>query len=202
MKQESKENELKFREMEESQLLNIISNSKADQEVKRALEELLLRNYDWLRSYCLSKISNEALANDCLQEIMIAIAKGVKKFRADSAFGTWAYIIAQRTVGSFLRKNKLEQKRLEQIDKQEFEDNKNPNLVEGMQIAEESQRILNAVRNLPAQQQDAVIFYYFEDLPFEDVALRMNCSTGSLKSHLFRAREKLRKELANLFYEK
>lgn len=188
--------------MEESQLLKIISNSKADQEVERALEELLFRNYDWLRSYCLSKISNEALANDCLQEIMIAIAKGAKKFRGNSAFGTWVYVIAQRTVGSFLRKNKLEQKRYAQIDKQEFEDKKNVDFEKEIQIAEESKKILNAVRNLPNQQQDAVIFYYFEDLSFEDVALRMNCSTGSLKSHLFRAREKLRKELASLFDEK
>lgn len=49
-----------------------------------------------------------------------------------------------------------------------------------------------AVRSLPAQQRAVVALFYYEDLPVEDVAHVLGCSTSAVKVHLHRAREALR----------
>lgn len=52
--------------------------------------------------------------------------------------------------------------------------------------------VWDAVRRLPRRQQEAVILYYVLDLPVDSVANLMNCRTGTVKSHLSRARFALR----------
>lgn len=55
--------------------------------------------------------------------------------------------------------------------------------------------ILEALRSLPLRQRQAVILYYLADLPVAAVAELMNASEGSVKTHLSRARRRLRKTL-------
>ena len=51
------------------------------------------------------------------------------------------------------------------------------------------------VRELPERQQQAVILFYVLDLSVTEVAEAMRCSTGSVKTHLHRARAWLRSTL-------
>jgi RNA polymerase sigma-70 factor (ECF subfamily) len=53
----------------------------------------------------------------------------------------------------------------------------------------------NAIRKLPARQQEAVVLHYAMDLPLKDVGEVMGCEEGTVKSHLSRARESLRRLL-------
>lgn len=52
-----------------------------------------------------------------------------------------------------------------------------------------------AVQALPARQQEAVLLHYFRDLPVEDVARAMGTAPGTVKAHLFRAREAMAAKL-------
>jgi RNA polymerase sigma-70 factor (ECF subfamily) len=51
------------------------------------------------------------------------------------------------------------------------------------------------IRALPARQQEAVVLHYAVDLPVADVAAAMGCDQGTVKSHLSRARQTLRRHL-------
>jgi RNA polymerase sigma-70 factor (ECF subfamily) len=53
-----------------------------------------------------------------------------------------------------------------------------------------------AVRRLPARQQEAVILHYLLDLPVADTAAAMGCDTGTVKTHLSRARASLGRALS------
>lgn len=46
-----------------------------------------------------------------------------------------------------------------------------------------------AVRALPRRQQEAVVLHYLQDLSIEDVAQAMGTAPGTVKAHLFKARE-------------
>lgn len=48
-----------------------------------------------------------------------------------------------------------------------------------------------ALRSLSPRQQEAVALHYILDMPVEDVALTMGCESGTVKSHLARARNHL-----------
>ena len=56
-------------------------------------------------------------------------------------------------------------------------------------------RVDRALRALPARQREAFTLRVLEELDVEATAKIMGCSEGSVKTHLFRAREALQKQL-------
>lgn len=52
-----------------------------------------------------------------------------------------------------------------------------------------------ALGDLPAEQRDLLLGFTFGDLTYKDAALRFNCSVGTVKSRLNRARALLRQTL-------
>jgi len=55
--------------------------------------------------------------------------------------------------------------------------------------------VLEAMARLSPKQRAAVVLTYWADLTSEEVAVRMGCSSGSVKRHLARARGRLREWL-------
>jgi RNA polymerase sigma factor (sigma-70 family) len=53
--------------------------------------------------------------------------------------------------------------------------------------SEEHQRVLDAVRRLPARQRDCITLRYFEELSIEGIASTLGVSVNSVKTHLQRA---------------
>jgi RNA polymerase sigma-70 factor (ECF subfamily) len=51
--------------------------------------------------------------------------------------------------------------------------------------------VLRAVRALPLRQRTAVVLYYYEDRPLEEVAELLDCSRSTAAVHVHRARAKL-----------
>lgn len=55
--------------------------------------------------------------------------------------------------------------------------------------------LTDAMQHLSGRQQEVVVLRYLIDLPEDEVAASLGMSTGSVKTHLSRARAKLRAEL-------
>ena len=51
--------------------------------------------------------------------------------------------------------------------------------------------LARAVQRLPTMQRVAVVLFYFEDRPVEEIADILDISDGSMKVHLCRARQRL-----------
>jgi len=73
---------------------------------RAALEELLLRHYDLIHAVCRRLTGNAADAEDAAQEALIAIVRGLPRFRGTSSFRTWAYRIATNTSLDELRRRR------------------------------------------------------------------------------------------------
>jgi RNA polymerase sigma-70 factor (sigma-E family) len=59
-------------------------------------------------------------------------------------------------------------------------------------------RVVEAVRRLPARQRECVVLHYFEQLTDREIGEALGISAGSVKTHLHRARERLRLDLERL----
>jgi RNA polymerase sigma-70 factor (ECF subfamily) len=63
-------------------------------------------------------------------------------------------------------------------------------------LRKESHRVLgDAIRSLPAKYRTAFVMKEVQELPYEEIARVLKCSTGTIKSRLHRARELLQRKL-------
>ena len=168
---------------------------------RAATAELLERHYDWLSRICLVEFRDASEALDCLQEVLLEIAKSMANFDGRSELRTWMFVVAKRTVYRFRTKLRRRESRFplgssEDVQQLAVESVTTALTAErALVLSEEHQEMLAHVRKLPEQQRWAVVFHYFEDLNLESVAERLGCSVGAVKTHLFRARKSLKKML-------
>lgn len=167
--------------------------------VRAATSEILERHYDWLSRICFVEFKDPTEALDCLQEVLLEIAKSVPSFDGRSELRTWMFVVAKRTAYRFRTRLQRRETRFplgpkEDVQQTAIESPSGPmNAERALIVSEEHERMLEHVRKLPEKQRWAVVFHYFEDLGVESVAERLGCSVGAVKTHLFRARNSLKK---------
>jgi RNA polymerase sigma-70 factor (sigma-E family) len=69
------------------------------------------------------------------------------------------------------------------------------------EVHERDRLVAQAVRSLPPRQRACVVLRYYEDLPEGRIAEILDCSIGTVKSQLSKARSKLHSELADSLLE-
>jgi RNA polymerase sigma-70 factor (ECF subfamily) len=132
---------------------------------------------------------------DAAAEVFAAVYRALPRFEGRSALSTWVYQIACRTFWRMRQRRDAQATSTLDVD---------PGLADAEQISplehaaasEEEQLIWSAVAQLDPRQAMAVELHYRRGLPVEEVAAAMECPEGTIKTLLFRARERLRQKLA------
>ena len=164
-------------------------------------------------SICFMSCKNRDDAHDIVQSSM---CKLVEKYRnnAQSQWKPLFYTILRNKLNDFHRKRLLlgrffveVDNDLEQIDNQNhtsqsmvnnFSAN-NPDIL--MDREKRISLLMSSIAALPNRQQQAFIFRYLEGYSTNQTALAMNCSEGSVKTHLSRANQKLKFLLKDIYYD-
>ncbi|MHC4682049.1 MAG: RNA polymerase sigma factor, partial [Planctomycetota bacterium] len=140
---------------------------------------------------------------DVAGETFLAAYRGLSRYAGRAELSTWLWSIAYRQTVSFLRKNRRHRQlapkgRETEPDEQIVGDDR-----EGpTAIAEsrETQKIVwAAVDRLPRLWAMAVILFYREQKSVADIAKIMGAKENTVKTYLFRGREKLRTALGPAF---
>ena len=144
-------------------------------------------------------VQNHDDALDCVQDSFIKAFKNLKQFNFQSSFNTWLYRIVTNTSLDLLRKNKRYQNDIpivipiaENEDEYfiQIEDSKAD--VENITISNETIRAVRAAINeLSEDFKKVIILFEIEQLSLLEVADILKVPVGTVKSRLFRARDKL-----------
>jgi len=134
---------------------------------------------------------NRATAEDVAQEVCVKLAGAIRNFRGDSAFSTWAYRIAFTTATDQLRAGQR-LRALEPSQMMGLVDTVDAGNPETEMIGAE---LWQAVRALPAQQRDAVLLVYGEDMSHAEAAVLLSCTEKTVSWHLHEARKRLKAQL-------
>jgi len=133
-------------------------------------------------------MGNEEDALDVLQESFIKIYRHLDKFNEHSRFDTWVYRIVVNTSNDLLRKNKKNQHEEILVEVADHE----PGLEEMYIQNEESCYILHCLNQLPDDQKEMLILRDINGFAYDEIAEMLNCSMGTVKSRISRARQKLK----------
>ena len=118
---------------------------------------------------------------DLYQEIFLHCFRSIKRYRFEALFRTWLYRLALNRCLRFMRKQRP-MTELEEIPVSP------PNGENRAMI----RSIRQALSRLRGPQQISFHLYYIEDWSVERIAEVLGCSEGAVKSHLNRARVKIR----------
>ena len=156
---------------------------------KHAFSTLVTRHQSPLR-LSLRKMTqgNIALADDVAQEAFILAWKNIAKFRYEAKFSTWLYRIAFNAWQTDVRR-----KSEVQLDE---ETQYQPTPSEPESDATNLRRDMEyAMANLSEAERAAIHHCYYLDLSHDEAAYALNMPLGTLKTHVLRAKDKMRQRL-------
>ena len=155
--------------------------------------EALVKRYQdkiyGLANYVCMGLKSEA--DDVYQETFISAFKNIKKFHGRSGFGTWLYRIAANNCWMKFRRKRSE-KLVSLEDIRELKD-----LTHADEVArsELSASVATALSTLSVDYRLAVTLADIQGLTMEEAARVLKITVPAFKTRLFRARQKLKKEL-------
>ncbi|HLI30045.1 MAG TPA: sigma-70 family RNA polymerase sigma factor [Terriglobia bacterium] len=170
-----------------------------------AFEDLVNRYERKIYRLALRLTGNPQDAEDVLQETFLKAFEHLPDFRQDSRFYTWLVRIAVNEGLMKLRKRRSDKSEpMEdgvdddgQVMPREFRDWK-PNPEQLMSQEEMETLLMNAANSLPAGLRTVFFLRDVEELSTEETAEALNLTAGAVKARLFRARMRLREELAKV----
>lgn len=141
---------------------------------------------------------------DLAQETFMAAYKGFDSFRGEASPRTWALRIARNRFRNHLRDNATQKRKHQEaapveskdgdIEVLEVADPKAPNPESDLLDREKNKELHGALDALPTQMRQCLELR-LSDLKYREIAAIMDISVETVKSHLYQARQRLRKDL-------
>jgi len=160
----------------------------------RAFEALYRMHVDRVYGLCLRMTGNRSEAEDCTQEAFIQAWNQMKKFRGDSAFGTWLHRIAVNAVLGRIRRSKREQDRIQAAHELSPSQAAIADTGELRDLAE-------AVDRLPEGARHVFVLSAIYGYTHEESSDMLGIAVGTSKAQLHRARRLLAQQLGEEGYE-
>ena len=167
------------------------------QDDRHAFGELVRRHQSTVRA-CLRKLTtgNAAHADDLAQETFLLAYKNLKSFRQEAKFSTWLYRIACNVFLADARKMKESPLADDaDLDALSAEPHEHEELRPVARAATLKIDLERAMATLSEAERAAIIQCYHNDLSHEEAALVLGCPVGTVKTHVLRAKQKLKARL-------
>jgi RNA polymerase sigma-70 factor (ECF subfamily) len=152
----------------------------------------LVERYDRaVYNLCLRTLRDVEEAKDATQEAFFKAFRGLRTFRPGAKFSTWIFSIAYHACCDRLARRK-------RYSDGEMTDRADPGpgpaqLVERL---DEASTLRAAIDGLPEKYRAVITMYHLQGHQYEEIARVLDLPMGTVKTHLFRAKELLRRRLS------
>lgn len=158
-------------------------------------------------NFALRLLGNRADAEDAAAEVFLSLVRNKDAYQPKAAkFSTWLFTVTRNACIDRIRKRKNifslwftnpQSGEHEQWDVPDDEENAAENLAR----QETAHQVKSVIELLPPMQKEALILREYQGLKYEEIARILGCSLENVKVLIFRARERLRVELASSILE-
>ncbi len=165
-----------------------------------AFEQLLTPMEKFIWRVCWHYTGDRQASEDCGQEAMIRIWRALESYRGDCTFESWVYWIAANCCLDWLRKKKRDRSEsIEPLREKGFDPAETgPGTEEKVIAADEHRQMRECIARLPEDQREALVLTQLEGVPYEEAAVRLGTTEGTVKSRVNRAKAKLREWMTEL----
>ncbi|HEY0394830.1 MAG TPA: sigma-70 family RNA polymerase sigma factor [Candidatus Elarobacter sp.] len=156
-----------------------------------AFGELVTRYERAVYHLAVRTLHDRTEAEDATQEAFFKAYRALGSFRPGAKFSTWIFTICYRACCDRLAKRK-------RISGDELPDRADPSAgPEALaERSDDAVRLRAAVDALPEKYRAVITLYHLQGKQYEEIATVLNLPLGTVKTHLFRAKEQLRKVLS------
>lgn len=172
----------------------------------QAFDELVLKYQNKVYALAFRYMSNEDDAYDMSQETFIKAYRSLRSFKGDSSFSTWIYRIATNVCLDEIRRRKRRvvplslDEPVATLDGDEVEREIADVSLSADRVYEQkelSQTIQKLLDEMKPEHKTAIILRDMMELSYEEIAEVLNCSIGTVKSRINRARSIFQKKLGD-----
>lgn len=155
---------------------------------KLACNRLLERyNHKVQQIICFS-INDQNNAKDLAQEVLLKVYRYMSYFKKESQFSTWLYKITQNTIKNYYRTRSLQlDSEAHYVEEQYSIYYSSPE--HQLINLEFSKQIENAIARLSEELRLCYGLHVFEGHRYEDIAKKLDCPIGTVRSRIYRARK-------------
>lgn len=162
----------------------------AQQGDMKAYNLLLSRYNNKIQQIINLHIQDRANVSDLVQEVLIKVYRYLQDFNEKSQFSTWLYRITQNTI-----KNHYRAANLRMDLEAEYADNYAPSTQLSPEYLliniEFGERLELAISTLSDELRICYGMHIIDGRSYEDIAKKMDCPIGTVRSRIFRARKLL-----------
>lgn len=135
-------------------------------------------------------------SEDLAQVVFVRIYRAARSYEPRAKFSTYLFHIARRIlINEFRRQSR---KPLDAVDPAELQGAITPGR-EKLDLMEIEEAFAQALEKLPENHRTAILLYKQQELSYEQIAEAMDASVMAVKSWIYRARQKLKEELADFY---
>lgn len=170
-----------------------------------ALGEIMDRHGQKLFNYLIRSLQNEEDAADLAQETFVRVFEKRDRFDPNQKFSTWLYAIASNLVKDRFRWRTRHPQVSIDAESNEGQSSLSDTISDPkaspIDIAQQEERantVRKAIAALPEELRMPLILAEYEDKAQSEIAVILGCSIKAVETRIYRARQRLRKDLASL----
>ncbi|MBT1247073.1 MULTISPECIES: RNA polymerase sigma factor [unclassified Thermosipho (in: thermotogales)] len=138
--------------------------------------------------------------DDIVQEVMLRIFKGIKKFKGNSSLSTWIYKITLNVCNTYYEKFKKKSEKVFSVENDEEDIEADiPDKEKDVQKEVESEllyeKINKVLEKLPENERILIKLRDIDEMSYLEIADILSIPEGTVKSRLHNARKKFKKIL-------
>ena len=183
--------------VEQDDILLVAASKNGDQE---AFAQLVQRYQRLVFNLVYRMLQQYEEATEITQDAFLAAWQGLPAFRGDARFSTWLYRIAYNCSLKQLelrRRDRVLQVALEAEKNLEHANNEQRENAE-LDAHDRQELVQEHLSQLPAKYRIVLILRHLQDMTYEEMAEILTMPIGTIKTHLFRARNLLKERLQSL----
>lgn len=162
-----------------------------------AFDQLYARYDQRIFQYVCTLVFNTALAEEIVGDTMMAVWRGAGTFSHTSRVSTWIFGIARHKALDALRRTGRQQREVD-LDNAAALPHTDESPFDGVQRKEAALLTQRALAGLSREHQEILRLVFYEDLPYEEIALLLAIPTNTVKTRVYYAKQHLKQQLERL----